>query len=202
MRNKFARNLRGMYHGSMKSKITTAQLAKLTGKTKRTIQNWAKGGKISYEKDESGFFIFDLSEAARVFPDIDFTALPPNEIAAKEREIFAQEGAKIRAKSETELEARFLSEKIQDLETRLEKTEQKLDAEQASTKEEREKYLAIIKAKDQQLTNLLPAPHNTTTTKAIWASVGLGGLFLIVLVVTLIVLANAATGDVLDYFSP
>ena len=173
----------------MTSKITTSQLAKLTGKTKRTIQNWAKSGKISYERDESGFFAFDLSEAARVFPDVDFTAFLPRETAAKEREIFAQGDEKIRESRESDIEAGFLSEKVQDLEKRLKRTEQKLDEEQANAKEEREKYLAIIKAKDQQLTNLLPAPKIVSDqAKTKWLWVGIAALLALTVALLLLFL--------------
>lgn len=57
---------------------TLGQAAKATGKTKATIQEAIKRGRVSAAKDESGRYQIDPAELHRVYPPIPTTAPEPD----------------------------------------------------------------------------------------------------------------------------
>jgi predicted nucleic acid-binding Zn-ribbon protein len=84
------------------AKVGAQRAAVLTGKTKSTIQRAMKAGRLSYEVDEQGNRLIDMSELERVFgPLQDYTAVDPANAAVKaelerSRELLEMERLKMR----------------------------------------------------------------------------------------------------------
>jgi polyhydroxyalkanoate synthesis regulator phasin len=158
-----------------KTQITTIELADLSGKTAKTVQNWANKGKLSHDKDDNGKFLFDLSEIARVFPKINLSSVideNDGENFAKLNEKARNGSEKLRETGETSIAAvenTFLREKVDDLRHQI--TDLKTEKAQATA--ERENFVAIIDRQNLQITGLLPSPNEAGTPKKISALVWL-----------------------------
>jgi polyhydroxyalkanoate synthesis regulator phasin len=170
-----------------KTQITTIELADLSGKTAKTVQNWANKGKLSYERDENGGFLFELSDIARVFPKIDLSGVisrAEGEIPAKSGVIEHKITPRLREGTETvrvSVENEFLKEKVDDLKAQV----SELKDEKEVFASERKNYLDIIQKQNNQMTGLLPAPDNLKSRSKpnilLWLAVGIGSIILILL---------------------
>lgn len=167
---------------SRKTQLTTVQLAEISGKTPKTVQNWANKGKLSYEKDENGKFLFDISEITRVFPKINLSGV----ISEIESETARKITPELRVTNEnsetlkTHIENEFLREKIEDLKVQV----SDLKDEKTQAIVERENFLNIIEKQNTQITGLLPAPEKqdipTKSNVPFWVTIGFAILALVV----------------------
>ena len=117
------------------AKLTLGQAAKQVGKSKPTISKAIKDGKLSGEKID-GVYQIEVSELLRVYDAISETteaaaAAPP-----------APEASAV-----SEVEKRFLEEKVADLEARLTDMKDERDTAQKEAREDRARMMALIEDK-------------------------------------------------------
>lgn len=96
-------------------KVKFSQAAEVIGVTSRTLLNKVNGGKMSAEKIEGVYFV-DVSELARAFDlnEVQLNLLAGNDTKRKEVDL---------EKSRIEVELKHALEKINFLESQLEKSE-------------------------------------------------------------------------------
>ena len=119
--------------------LTLGEAAKLTGKSKPTISNAVKSGKVTGTKGADGVFQIEKSELIRVYPEKGSTANTPKSKSA--------------GKGVAELENKHLAEQVADLQARLSKTEDKLEGAEVREREANARVFALIEDK---------------TTKSLW----------------------------------
>ena len=119
--------------------LTLGEAAKLTGKSKPTISNAVKSGKVTGTKGADGVFQIEKSELIRVYPEKGGTANTPK--------------GKSAGKGVAELENKHLAEQVADLQSRLSKTEDKLETAEIREREANARVFALIEDK---------------TTKSLW----------------------------------
>ena len=116
------------------AKLTLGQAAKQVGKSKPTISKAIKDGKLSGEKID-GVYQIEVSELLRVYDAVaeatEAAAAPP---AAE-------------ASAVSEVEKRFLEEKVADLEARLTDMKDERDTAQKEAREDRARMMALIEDK-------------------------------------------------------
>ena len=115
------------------AKLTLGQAAKQVGKSKPTISKAIKDGKLSGEKID-GVYQIEVSELLRVYDAVSETtgaaAAPAPEASAV-----------------SEVEKRFLEEKVADLEARLTEMKDERDTAQKEAREDRARMMALIEDK-------------------------------------------------------
>ena len=121
------------------SLLTLGEASKLTGKSKPTISNAVKSGKVTGTKGADGVFQIEKSELIRVYPEKGSTANTPKSKSA--------------GKGVAELENKHLAEQVADLQARLSKTEDKLETAEIREREANARVFALIEDK---------------TTKSLW----------------------------------
>ena len=122
------------------STLTLGEAAKLTGKSKPTISNAVKSGKISGIKDEkTGVFQIEKSELIRVYPEKSSSNTAPKTTAS------SKGGSAV-----AELEKKHLEEKVAELEARLSKTEDKLEVAEVREREANARVFALIEDKSNK----------------------------------------------------
>tara|TARA_R110002020_G_scaffold327790_1_gene543733 strand:+ start:857 stop:1246 length:390 start_codon:yes stop_codon:yes gene_type:complete len=111
--------------------LTLGESAKMTGKSKPTISKAIKDGKLSGNKVD-GVFQIEVSELLRVFPaKADDTASTPS--------------SETKATPETtDLEKKYMAEKIADLETRLDEMKSERDQAQEDGRVDRARMMALL----------------------------------------------------------
>jgi len=111
--------------------LTLGESAKMTGKSKPTISKAIKDGKLSGNKVD-GVFQIEVSELLRVFPaKADDTASAPS--------------SETKATPETtDLEKKYMAEKIADLETRLDEMKSERDQAQEDGRVDRARMMALL----------------------------------------------------------
>ncbi len=114
--------------------LTLGQAAKQVGKSKPTISKAIKDGKLSGEKID-GVYQIEVSELLRVYDAVSETT---EEAAASP----APEASAV-----SEVEKRFLEEKVADLEARLTDMKDERDAAQKEAREDRARMMALIEDK-------------------------------------------------------
>ena len=119
--------------------LTLGEAAKLTGKSKPTISNAVKSGKVTGTKGADGVFQIEKSELIRVYPEKGSKANTPKSKSA--------------GKGVAELENKHLAEQVADLQARLSKTEDKLETAEIREREANARVFALIEDK---------------TTKSLW----------------------------------
>ena len=120
--------------------LTLGEAAKLTGKSKPTISNAVKSGKISGIKDEkTGVFQIEKSELIRVYPEKSSSSTAPKATAS------SKGGSAVAA-----LEKKHLEEKVAELEARLSKTEDKLEIAEVREREANARVFALIEDKSNK----------------------------------------------------
>ena len=119
--------------------LTLGEAAKLTGKSKPTISNAVKSGKVTGTKGADGVFQIEKSELIRVYPEKGSKANTPTSKSA--------------GKGVAELENKHLAEQVADLQARLSKTEDKLETAEIREREANARVFALIEDK---------------TTKSLW----------------------------------
>jgi len=122
--------------------LKTTEAAKLAGVSNATLHRARKKGKVAYEKDENGHYLFDPSELARAFPKtVDVTGMTRGEglqvtghDASRQGGDRAPDSLQEGAPSET---VKLLREQIEllvserdDLRARLDRSEEKRDEAQ------------------------------------------------------------------------
>ena len=116
------------------AKLTLGQAAKQVGKSKPTISKAIKDGKLSGEKID-GVYQIEVSELLRVYDAVseatEAAAAPP-----------APEASAV-----SEVEKRFLEEKVADLEARLTDMKDERDTAQKEAREDRARMMALIEDK-------------------------------------------------------
>ena len=122
------------------SGLTLGEAAKLTGKSKPTISNAVKSGKISGIKDEkTGVFQIEKSELIRVYPEKSSSSTAPKTTAS------SKGGSAVE-----ELEKKHLEQKVSELEARLSKTEDKLEVAEVREREANARVFALIEDKSNK----------------------------------------------------
>ena len=116
------------------AKLTLGQAAKQVGKSKPTISKAIKDGKLSGEKID-GVYQIEVSELLRVY---DAVSEATEEAAASP----APEASAV-----SEVEKRFLEEKVADLEARLTDMKDERDTAQKEAREDRARMMALIEDK-------------------------------------------------------
>jgi len=123
------------------SGLTLGEAAKLTGKSKPTISNAVKSGKISGAKDaKTGVFSIEKSELLRVYPETkprQWSELYPERYPPKGRPSKGGDAV-------AELEKKHLEQKVAELEARLSKTEDKLEVAEVREREANNRVFALI----------------------------------------------------------
>lgn len=130
------------------SKLSAAQVAKLTGKSKSTILRLYNKGKLSGQRQEDRSVLFDLTEVLRIFPEAKqekpaTTATPQTSYTASNET------------SDTKIIA--LQKEIEVLKVRLEftnKENQQLTKTNEEIKDEKKKLLDMLERKDFLLENM------------------------------------------------
>ena len=117
------------------SKLTLGQASKLVGKSKPTISNAIKNGKLSADKVD-GVFQIEKSELVRVYPEKTKAADAPKP-APK-----TTGGSAVAA-----LEKKHLEEKVAELEARLAKAEDKAETAETREREANARVFALIEDK-------------------------------------------------------
>ena len=117
------------------SKLTLGQASKLVGKSKPTISNAIKNGKLSADKVD-GVFQIEKSELVRVWPEKSKTADAPKP------EPKTTGGSAVAA-----LEKKHLEEKVAELEARLAKAEDKAETAETREREANARVFALIEDK-------------------------------------------------------
>jgi hypothetical protein len=115
------------------AKLTLGQAAKQVGKSKPTISKAIKDGKLSGEKID-GVYQIEVSELLRVYDAVSETteaSAPPAP----------------QASAVSEVEKRFLEEKVADLEARLTDMKDERDTAQKEAREDRARMMALIEDK-------------------------------------------------------
>ena len=115
------------------AKLTLGQAAKQVGKSKPTISKAIKDGKLSGEKID-GVYQIEVSELLRVYDAVSETT----EAAASPAP---------QASAVSEVEKRFLEEKVADLEARLTDMKDERDTAQKEAREDRARMMALIEDK-------------------------------------------------------
>ena len=116
------------------SGLTLGEAAKLTGKSKPTISNAVKSGKISGAKDaKTGVFSIEKSELLRVYPE------KSSGNTASKTTASSKGGGAV-----AELEKKHLEQKVAELEARLSKTEDKLEVAEVREREANTRVFALI----------------------------------------------------------
>jgi hypothetical protein len=116
------------------AKLTLGQAAKQVGKSKPTISKAIKDGKLSGEKNDNGVYQIEVSELLRVYDAVSETteaSAPPAP----------------QASAVSEVEKRFLEEKVADLEARLTDMKDERDTAQKEAREDRARMMALIEDK-------------------------------------------------------
>ena len=116
------------------AKLTLGQAAKQVGKSKPTISKAIKDGKLSGEKID-GVYQIEVSELLRVYD------------AVSEATEAAAASPAPEASAVSEVEKRFLEEKVADLEARLTDMKDERDAAQKEAREDRARMMALIEDK-------------------------------------------------------
>ena len=120
------------------AKLTLGQAAKQVGKSKPTISKAIKDGKLSGEKID-GVYQIEVSELLRVYDAVSETdPKPTKDIAAPPAP---------QAPAVSEVEKRFLEEKVADLEARLTDMKDERDTAQKEAREDRVMIMALIEDK-------------------------------------------------------
>lgn len=65
------------------TQVNISEAAKLTGKSRRTIQRYIATGKLSKHNDVTGYPVIDISELIRVFGDVLVTEKSHDDITTK-----------------------------------------------------------------------------------------------------------------------
>ena len=116
------------------AKLTLGQAARQVGKSKPTISKAIKDGKLSGEKID-GVYQIEVSELLRVYDAVseatEAAAAPPAP----------------QASALSEVEKRFLEEKVADLEARLTDMKDERDTAQKEAREDRARMMALIEDK-------------------------------------------------------
>ena len=116
------------------AKLTLGQAAKQVGKSKPTISKAIKDGKLSGEKID-GVYQIEVSELLRVYDAVseatEAAAAPPAP----------------QASALSEVEKRFLEEKVADLEARLTDMKDERDTAQKEAREDRARMMALLEDK-------------------------------------------------------
>ena len=116
------------------AKLTLGQTARQVGKSKPTISKAIKDGKLSGEKID-GVYQIEVSELLRVYDAVseatEAAAAPPAP----------------QASALSEVEKRFLEEKVADLEARLTDMKDERDTAQKEAREDRARMMALIEDK-------------------------------------------------------
>ena len=113
--------------------LTLGESAKMVGKSKPTISKAIKDGKLSGEKVGDRYQI-EVSELLRVFPaKADDTASTPS----------SETNPNVGAKT-TDLEKKYMAEKIADLETRLDEMKSERDQAQEDGRVDRARMMALL----------------------------------------------------------
>ncbi len=130
------------------SKLSAAQVAKLTGKSKSTILRLYNKGKLSGQRQEDRSVLFDLTEVLRFFPEAK------QETAKKD----ATPQASYTASNETvDTKIIALEKEIEVLKVRLEftnKENQQLTKNNEEIKDEKKKLLDMLERKDLLLEDM------------------------------------------------
>lgn len=112
-------------------KYTLAQAGTATGKNKATIQRAIKSGKISAEKNSSGAYEIDPSELHRVYPATAQRSAQHNTSNDTQHSDEYTENIKLKLdllQAEREREREQLQATIDDLRTRLDRSEERITA--------------------------------------------------------------------------
>ena len=117
------------------SKLTLGQASKLVGKSKPTISNAIKNGKLSAEKVD-GVFQIEKSELVRVWPEKSKAADAPK-----------PEPKATGVSAVAALEKKHLEEKVAELEARLAKAEDKAETAETREREANARVFALIEDK-------------------------------------------------------
>ena len=117
------------------AKLTLGQAAKQVGKSKPTISKAIKDGKLSGEKNDNGVYQIEVSELLRVYDAVSETTEAAAASPAPE------------ASAVSEVEKRFLTEKVADLEARLTEMKDERDTAQKEAREDRARMMALIEDK-------------------------------------------------------
>ena len=117
------------------SKLTLGQASKLVGKSKPTISNAVKNGKLSAEKVD-GVFQIEKSELVRVWPE-----------KAKAADAPKPEPKPTGGSAVAALEKKHLEERVAELEARLAKAEDKAETAEAREREANARVFALIEDK-------------------------------------------------------
>ena len=116
------------------AKLTLGQAAKQVGKSKPTISKAIKDGKLSGEKID-GVYQIEVSELLRVYDAVSETTEEASAPPAPQ------------APAVSEVEKRFLEEKVADLEARLTDMKDERDTAQKEAREDRARMMALIEDK-------------------------------------------------------
>ena len=116
------------------AKLTLGQAAKQVGKSKPTISKAIKDGKLSGEKID-GVYQIEVSELLRVYDAVSETTEEESAPPAPQ------------ASAVSEVEKRFLEEKVADLEARLTDMKDERDTAQKEAREDRARMMALIEDK-------------------------------------------------------
>jgi len=116
------------------AKLTLGQAAKQVGKSKPTISKAIKDGKLSGEKID-GVYQIEVSELLRVYDAVSETTEEASAPPA------------LQASAVSEVEKRFLEEKVADLEARLTDMKDERDTAQKEAREDRARMMALIEDK-------------------------------------------------------
>ena len=116
------------------AKLTLGQAAKQVGKSKPTISKAIKDGKLSGEKID-GVYQIEVSELLRVYDAVSEATEEASAPPAPE------------ASAVSEVEKRFLEEKVADLEARLTDMKDERDTAQKEAREDRARMIALLEDK-------------------------------------------------------
>lgn len=112
-------------------KYTLSQAATATGKNKATVQRAIKSGKISAKKNPSGAYEIDPSELHRIFPSTAQTVAQQDISNDTQRHDKPDETMQVKLnllEAEREREREQLQATIDDLRTRLDRSEERITA--------------------------------------------------------------------------
>ena len=113
--------------------LTLGEAAKMTGKSKPTISNAVKSGKVTGTKGADGVFQIEKSELIRVYPE------KTNKAGASKSTSATKVGSAV-----AELENKHLAEQVADLQARLSKTEDRLETAEIREREANARVFALI----------------------------------------------------------
>lgn len=121
---------------------TISEAARLTGKSRRTLQEHIKNGKLSKSQDESGNPSIDTAELVRVYGEFDATQAAPH---AKARSVAQDDagGAQGGAQAQIELLQLKLAHASQERDTERERRSE-AEARERQEREENARLLTII----------------------------------------------------------